>query len=182
MIPFKYSGEFFHQASCFPKVSQEHGIRLLLVGSHSEMACRIDCEQSFPVVVKLAILYGSRGAIKKCNPLKSVDVYAAILDGQVAATNIRPGFPIVQDVVITGDQAAGSVYTIGTDLSERKLAMFLVQVQCNPGSGRIIPLGNLSTAMREGMKTADAYLRVNLKKSVSIAISKTMISRYRPST
>ena len=33
----------------------------------------------------------------------------------------------------------------------------------NPGSGRIIPLGNLSSTMKEAIKTADAYLKANLK-------------------
>jgi ATP-dependent Lon protease len=68
------------------------------------------------------------------------------------------------NVIITGDLTAGSIYTIGTDLKERKLAMFLIQAQANPGSGRIIPLGNLSTAMKDGVKTAEAYLRANLKR------------------
>ncbi len=33
----------------------------------------------------------------------------------------------------------------------------------NRGSGRIIPLGNLSSKMKEAIKTADAYLKANLK-------------------
>ena len=68
-----------------------------------------------------------------------------------------------RNLIITGNMTPGSIYCIGTDLTERRLAMFLLQAQCNPGSGRIIPLGTLSTAMREGLKTADAYLRANLK-------------------
>ena len=48
-------------------------------------------------------------------------------------------------LIITGEPLpAGSVYTIGTDASDRaarKLALFLIQTQVNPGSGRIIPLG-----------------------------------------
>jgi ATP-dependent Lon protease len=56
----------------------------------------------------------------------------------------------------------GSVYTIGTDLEDRRLALFLIQSQMNPGSGRIIPLGNLSTKMKEAVKTADAHLKANL--------------------
>lgn len=62
-----------------------------------------------------------------------------------------------------GQQAPGSVYTIGTDAGDQRLALFLLQAQSNPGSGRIIPLGSLSKNMREGIKTADAYLRANLK-------------------
>ena len=33
----------------------------------------------------------------------------------------------------------------------------------NRGSGRIIPLGSLSSKMKEAIKTADAYLKANLK-------------------
>ncbi len=32
----------------------------------------------------------------------------------------------------------------------------------NRGSGRIIPLGNLSSKMKEALKTADAYLKANV--------------------
>jgi ATP-dependent Lon protease len=62
-----------------------------------------------------------------------------------------------------GQLSPGSVYTIGTDMSDHRLALFLLQAQCNSGSGRIIPLGNLSRGMKEGIKTADAFLRGNLK-------------------
>jgi len=67
------------------------------------------------------------------------------------------------NLIPEGQQAPGSVYTIGTDASDHRLAIFLLQAQANPGSGRIIPLGNLSRSMREGIKTADAYLRANLR-------------------
>ncbi len=64
--------------------------------------------------------------------------------------------------LITGEPLpAGSSYTIGTDTSDRtarKLALFLIQTQVNPGSGRIVPLGNLSPIMKEGLKVAHAYL------------------------
>jgi len=62
-----------------------------------------------------------------------------------------------------GQLTPGSVYTIGTDKADNRLALFLLQAQCNSGSGRIIPLGNLSKGMKEGIKTADAFLRGNLK-------------------
>jgi hypothetical protein len=39
----------------------------------------------------------------------------------------------------------------------------LIQIQINRGSGRIIPLGNLSSKMKEAIKTADAYLKANLR-------------------
>jgi ATP-dependent Lon protease len=69
----------------------------------------------------------------------------------------------VNQLIITGELAPGSVYTIGSDAAEHRLALFLLQAQVNPGSGRIIPLGNLSPRMKEAVKTADAYLRANLK-------------------
>jgi ATP-dependent Lon protease len=66
-------------------------------------------------------------------------------------------------LISEGPLAAGSIYTIGTDANDNRLALFLLQAQVNPGSGRIIPLGNLSSRMKEAIKTADAYLRANLK-------------------
>ena len=66
-------------------------------------------------------------------------------------------------VILPGVQAPGSVYTIGRDVETGKLALFLLQTQVSPGSGRTIPLGNLSKTMKEGIKTAEAYLRANAK-------------------
>jgi ATP-dependent Lon protease len=70
-------------------------------------------------------------------------------------------------MIITGDPLpAGSAYTLGTDRSDvsaRKLALFLIQTQMNPGSGRIIPLGNLSGVMKEALKVAHAYLLAHTK-------------------
>lgn len=66
-------------------------------------------------------------------------------------------------VILPGEIAPGSVYTIGRDVESGKLALFLLQTQVSPGSGRTIPLGNLSKAMKEGIKTAEAYLRANAK-------------------
>jgi ATP-dependent Lon protease len=66
-------------------------------------------------------------------------------------------------LIAEGTLPPGSVYTIGTDLADNRLALFLLQTQMNLGSGRMIPLGNLSTKMKEAIKTADAYLRANLK-------------------
>jgi ATP-dependent Lon protease len=65
-------------------------------------------------------------------------------------------------VIAEGSLPPGSVYTIGTDLGDRRLALFLLQAQMNSGSGRIIPLGNLSNKMKEAIKTADAHLKANL--------------------
>jgi hypothetical protein len=65
-------------------------------------------------------------------------------------------------LIIEGSLAPGGVYTIGTDVTNNRLALFLLQAQMNPGSGRIIPLGNLSNRMKEAIKTADAYLKANV--------------------
>ena len=65
-------------------------------------------------------------------------------------------------VIAEGNLPPGSVYTIGTDIVDRRLALFLIQSQMNPGSGRIVPLGNLSTKMKEAIKTADAHLKATL--------------------
>jgi len=66
-------------------------------------------------------------------------------------------------LIVEGELPPGSVYTIGTDTAQNRLALFLIQAQMNRGSGRIIPLGTLTTKMKESIKTADAYLRANLK-------------------
>ena len=65
-------------------------------------------------------------------------------------------------LIVEGELPPGSVYTIGTDTAQKRLAFFLLQTQMNRGSGRIIPLGSLSGKMKEAIKTADAYLKANL--------------------
>lgn len=64
--------------------------------------------------------------------------------------------------IAEGSQPPGSVYTIGSDVTDRRLALFLLQSQMNAGSGRIVTLGNLSNKMKEAVKTADAHLKANL--------------------
>jgi ATP-dependent Lon protease len=66
-------------------------------------------------------------------------------------------------LIAEGGLPPGSVYSIGTDVADNRLALFLLQTQMNMGSGRIIPLGSLSTKMKEAIKTADAYLKANLR-------------------
>ncbi len=68
-----------------------------------------------------------------------------------------------ESIIAEGNLTPGSIYTIGTDAADNRLALFLLQTQMNRGSGRIIPLGNLSSKMKEAIKTADAYLKANLK-------------------
>ena len=65
-------------------------------------------------------------------------------------------------LIAEGGLPPGSVYTIGSDIADNRLAFFLLQTQMNRGSGRIIPLGNLSGKMKEAIKTADAYLKANV--------------------
>jgi len=67
-------------------------------------------------------------------------------------------------VMISGQPLPpGSVYTIGMDTTDRKLALYLIQTQVNPGSGRMIALGSLSPIMKEALKAADAYLKAHIK-------------------
>ncbi|NQW39070.1 MAG: protease Lon-related BREX system protein BrxL [Cyanobacteria bacterium] len=66
-------------------------------------------------------------------------------------------------LIAEGGLPPGSVYSIGTDVADNRLALFLIQTQMNMGSGRIIPLGSLSSKMKEAIKTADAYLKANLR-------------------
>lgn len=66
-------------------------------------------------------------------------------------------------LIAEGAATPGSVYTIGADTTDHRLALFLIQAQMNRGSGRIIPLGNISSTMKQAIKTADAYLKANLK-------------------
>lgn len=66
-------------------------------------------------------------------------------------------------IIAEGGLPPGSIYTIGSDATDNRLAMFLLQTQMNRGSGRIVPLGSLSSKMKEAIKTADAYLKANLK-------------------
>jgi len=66
-------------------------------------------------------------------------------------------------LIVERELPPGSVYTIGTDPSDGRLAMFLLQCQMTRGSGRVVALGHLSTRMREALKAADAYLKANLR-------------------
>ena len=65
-------------------------------------------------------------------------------------------------IIAEGGLPPGSVYTIGADIADNRLALFLLQTQMNRGSGRIIPLGNVSSTMKDAIKTADAYLKAHL--------------------
>ena len=106
--------------------------------------------------------------LKKMGGLEYCDVDFSYRDLETRCRDVRRSCPRVGGgLLITGQPLpAGSVYTLGTDLSEpgaSKLALFLIQTQVNPGVGRVIPLGNLSTTMKDALKVADAYLKANLK-------------------
>lgn len=82
-------------------------------------------------------------------------------------------------LIIDGTLAPGGVYTIGTDASNNRLALFLLQAQMNPGSGRIIPLGNLSNRMKEALRLPMPISRQMCETSVSTATSKAMTFQSR---
>ena len=65
-------------------------------------------------------------------------------------------------MIAEGGLPPGSVYTVGSDPADNRLALFLLQTQRNRGSGRIIPLGNPSSKMKAAIKTADAYMKANV--------------------
>ena len=65
-------------------------------------------------------------------------------------------------VIAEGSLPPGACTRSAPTSTDNRLALFLLQSQMNRGSGRIIPLGNLSTKMKEAIKTADAHLKANL--------------------
>jgi ATP-dependent Lon protease len=102
--------------------------------------------------------------LKKMGGLEYWDVNFSYTD---RATDEQRFVPLPESgggLMISGQPLPpGSVYTIGIDLADPKLALFLIQTQVNPGSGRIIPLGNLSPTMKEALKAADAYLKAHIR-------------------
>src|SRR5262249_4910710 len=82
--------------------------------------------------------------LKKLGGLEYFDVSFSYRD---LATNAETfvGLPEAGGGLLISGQALppGSAYTLGSDRSDpatRKLALFLIQTQVNPGSGRVIPL------------------------------------------
>ncbi|GAJ21979.1 unnamed protein product, partial [marine sediment metagenome] len=101
--------------------------------------------------------------LKKMGGLEYWDVNFSYIDKETQAQKFIALPESGGVLIITGDPLpSGSVYTIGADPSERRLALFLIQTQVNPGSGRIISLGNLSPVMKEALKAADAYLKAHI--------------------
>lgn len=102
--------------------------------------------------------------LKKMGGLEYWDTTFSYIDLQSGQETFVPVAEMGSGSIIAeGALPPGSVYTIGTDAADNRLAMFLLQTQMNRGSGRIVPLGNLSSKMKEAIKTADAYLKANLK-------------------
>lgn len=117
------------------------------------------------------LAYGMEGRrrvkeqLKKMGGLEYWDTTFSYVDLQSGQETFVPVAEMGSGSIIAeGGLPPGSIYTIGTDASDHRLAMFLLQTQMNRGSGRIVPLGNLSSKMKEAIKTADAYLKANLKK------------------
>jgi ATP-dependent Lon protease len=102
--------------------------------------------------------------LKRMGGLEYWDVNFSYVDRETREQRFVPVPETGGGVTITGDPLPpGSIYTIGSDPTDRKLAMFLLQTQVNPGSGRIIALGNLSPIMKEALKAADAYLKAHIR-------------------
>ncbi len=105
--------------------------------------------------------------LKKMGGLEYWDVGFSYTDRDTQAESMV-GLPESGGGMIISGEALppGSVYTVGIDTSDqaaRKLALFLIQTQVNTGSGRVIPLGNLSPIMKEALKVAHAYLLGHIK-------------------
>jgi ATP-dependent Lon protease len=102
--------------------------------------------------------------LKKMGGLEYWDTtfsYIDLTSGQetfVTVTEMGSG-----SIIAEGGLPPGSIYTIGTDAADNRLAIFLLQTQMTRGSGRIVLLGNLSSKMKDAIKIADAYLKANLK-------------------
>src|SRR5438094_1839981 len=56
-------------------------------------------------------------------------------------------------LISEGSLPPGSVYTIGSDSSDNRLSLFLIQTQMNRGIARIVTVGKLSSKMKESIKT-----------------------------
>jgi ATP-dependent Lon protease len=102
--------------------------------------------------------------LKKMGGLEYWDTTFSYIDKETGQETFVPVAEMSSGGIIAeGGLPPGSIYTIGTDATDNRLAMFLLQTQMNRGSGRLVPLGNLSSKMKEAIKTADAYLKANLK-------------------
>lgn len=102
--------------------------------------------------------------LKKMGGLEYWDLNFSYLDRETRTERFVVPPESGGGMIITGESLPpGSVFVIGNDPADRKLALFQIQTQVNPGGGRIIPLGQLSPVMREALKAADAYLKAHVK-------------------
>jgi ATP-dependent Lon protease len=102
--------------------------------------------------------------LKKMGGLEYWDTSFSYIDRETSQeTFVRAPEMGGGSIIVEGSLPPGSIYTIGADSSDNRLALFLLQAQMNLGSGRLVLLGNLSSRMKEAVKTADAYLKANLK-------------------
>ncbi len=102
--------------------------------------------------------------LKKLGGLEYWDVNFSMIDRETREQRFVPLPESGGGTIITGNPLPpGSVYTIGSDPGDRKLALYLIQTQVSPGSGRIAALGGLSPVMRDALKIADAYFRAHLR-------------------
>ncbi len=102
--------------------------------------------------------------LKKMGGLEYWDVNFSYLDRETRTERFVVPPESGGGMIITGESLPpGSAFVIGNDPADHKLALFQIQTQVNAGSGRIIPLGQLSPVMREALKAADAYLKAHVK-------------------
>lgn len=67
-------------------------------------------------------------------------------------------------LITPGQPAPGIAYTIGTDRSDGRRAIFRVEVQASKGKGSLNITGAPSTAIRDAIKTAKTYLQANASR------------------
>lgn len=67
-------------------------------------------------------------------------------------------------LITPGILDAGVTYTVGSDESDGRLALFRVEVQALKGSGRLHVTGAPSRAAREAIQTAHTYLKTNAQR------------------
>jgi ATP-dependent Lon protease len=67
-------------------------------------------------------------------------------------------------LITPGQPVAGIAYSIGTDLSDGRHAIFRVEVQASKGKGTLNITGAPSQAIRDAIKTAKTYLQANASR------------------
>ncbi|GFP33271.1 ATP-dependent Lon protease, partial [Candidatus Hakubella thermalkaliphila] len=67
-------------------------------------------------------------------------------------------------MIPTDPQLPGTVFTVGYDVGTGKICLFRVEVGIMKGTGKYKVTGAVSMAMKEAIRTAYDYLRVNISK------------------